>query len=111
MSSAFAGDSETWAATHDRHDLAWRLRVGFGEVRAQRVVDLACDVALEATHDFELGLSLGGASLRVCAGARAVAQAADSDEVQGAVGLTVTAVVEAVTDGLARGGRDGAGAT
>src|SRR5271169_7216362 len=110
MSSAFAGDSEPWAAARDRHDLAWRLRVGFGEVRAQRVVDLARDVALEAAHDFELGLSFGGASLRVCAGALAVAQAADGDEVQGAVGLAVATVVEAVTDGLARGGGNGAGA-
>jgi hypothetical protein len=42
MSSAFAGDSEAGAAAHDCHDLARWLRVGFGEVRAQRVVDLAC---------------------------------------------------------------------
>src|SRR5271163_635194 len=110
MSSALAGNSEAWAAAHDRHGLAWRLRVGFGEVRAQRVVDLACDVALEAAHDFELALSLCGASSRVCASALAVAQAADGDEVQSAVGLAVAAVVEAVTDSLARGGGNGAGA-
>src|SRR5271167_3112507 len=104
MSSAFASDSEAWAAAHDRHGLARRLCVGLGEVSAQRVVDLTCDVALEAAHDFTLGLSLCGASSRVCASALAVAQATDGDEVQSAVGLAVAAVVETVTDSLARGG-------
>jgi hypothetical protein len=40
----------------------------------------------------------------------AVAQAADGDQVQGAVGFAVAAVVETVAAGLARGRRDRAGA-
>ena len=90
-----AGDAEAWAP----HMMVavWRGgRGGVGEVGAQRVVDLAGDVALEAAHDLALGLAFGGASLRVGAGALAVAQAADGDQVQGSVGLAVAAVVEAV---------------
>src|SRR5208282_4626478 len=97
MSSPASGESDRTRAAVDRHDLAWRGPVGFDEIRAQRVVDLASDVALEAAHDFEFGLSLGGAPLRVGAGALAVAQAADGDEVKSAVGLAVAAVVETVT--------------
>ena len=73
---------------------------GVGEVGAQRVIDLACDVALEATHDFEFGLPLGGAAFGVGASALAVAHAADGDEVQSAVGLAVAAVVEAMARSL-----------
>ena len=79
---------------------------GVGEVGAQGVVDLAGDVALEAAHDFALGLAFGGAAFDVGAGALAVAQAADGDQVQRAVGLAVTAVVEAMAGRLAGGGRD-----
>jgi hypothetical protein len=78
MSSAVASDSEAWVAAHDRHGLAGR-RVGVGEVGAEGVVDLAGDVAFEATHDFAFGLSFGGAAFGVCAGALAVAQSADGD--------------------------------
>src|SRR5215216_1938180 len=60
------------------------------------MVGLASDVALEAADDLAFGLALGGAALGVAAGAVAVAQAADGDHVQGAVGVAVTAVVEAV---------------
>ena len=101
MSSAFAVDPEARSAAHDGgRDGRSRLRLGFGEVRAQGVVDLACDVALEAAHDFALGLAFGGASLGVGAGACAVAQATDGDQMKGAVGLAVTAVVEAVAGRL-----------
>jgi hypothetical protein len=56
------------------------LLVGFGEVGAQGVVDLAGGVALEAAQDLAFGLSLCGASVRVGAGARAETQAADRDQ-------------------------------
>ena len=75
-----------------------------GEVGEQGVVGLARDVALEAAHDFALGLAFGGAAFRVGAGALAVAQPADGDQVQRPVGLAVAAVVEAVAGGLAGGG-------
>src|SRR5215208_1958316 len=58
-----------------------------------------------------LGLAFGGAALRVGAGALAVAQATDGDHVQGAVGVAVAAVVEAVAGGLAAAGGNRAGAT
>src|ERR1035441_3708592 len=110
MSSAFAGDPEAWVAARDGgRDWGSRSR-GVGEVGEEGVVDLACDVAFEAAHDFAFGLSLGGAAFDVGAGALAVAQPADGDEVQSAVGLAVTAVVEAVAGGLARGGGDRASA-
>ena len=68
-------------------------------------MDLAGDVALEATHDVLLGLALCGAAFGVGAGFGAVAQAADGDEVQGSVGLAVAAGVEAVAAAFA--GSDG----
>src|SRR5512135_1494095 len=102
MSSAFAVDPEAGGAAHDRGRdgrSRLRLRLGFGEVRAEGVVDLAGDVALEAAHDFALGLAFGGAAFDVGAGAVAVAQPADCDEMKGAVGLAVAAVVEAMAGG------------
>src|SRR5687768_15978844 len=81
-----------------------------GEVGAERVVGLAGDVALEAADDLLLGLALGDAPLGVGACAGAVAQAADGDHVQGAVGVAVAAVVEAVAVAAAGGDRDRAGA-
>jgi hypothetical protein len=51
------------------------------EVGTEGVEDLAGAVALEAPHDFALGLAFGGSALDVGAGALAVAQPADGDEV------------------------------
>jgi hypothetical protein len=48
MSSAFACDPEAEGAAHDGGSDRWRLWLTVGEVRAQGVVDLAGDVALEA---------------------------------------------------------------
>jgi len=96
MSSAFAGDPETGAAAEDggRSD---RLRLEVGEVGAECVVDLAGDVALEAADDLGLGPAFGGTACGIVAGALAVAQPADSDEMQCPVGLAVATRVEAVT--------------
>src|SRR5712692_1513257 len=79
------------------------------EVGAECVVGLAGDVALEAAEDFASVESVGFAFGCVGAGAWAVAQAADGDHVEGAVGLAVAAVVEPVAvfaagAGLDRGG-------
>jgi hypothetical protein len=81
-----------------------------GEVGGQRVVGLARDVALETADDLGLGLAFGCSALGVGARAGAVAQAADGDQVQRAVGVAVAAVVETVAGGLARGRRDRTGA-
>ena len=62
-----------------------------GEVGAQRVVDLAGDVAFEAAHDFAFGFPFGGSAFDVGAGALAVAHSADGDQMQSAVGLAITA--------------------
>src|SRR6188472_4659145 len=106
MSSGPDGAADRSGAAGDGDDrvgpagCAWRRR----EIGEQRVVELACDVALEAADDLGLGLAFGGASFGVGAGAFAVAQAADGDHVQRAVGVTVAAVAEAVAVGAA--GRD-----
>jgi hypothetical protein len=79
------------------------------EVADKRVVELAGDVALEAADDLGLGLAFGGAALDVGAGALAVAQPTDGDHVQGAVGVAITAVVEAMPVAATAGDRDRAG--
>src|SRR5580693_8072395 len=103
MSSAGSVDSEAGVAAHDGGGERRSRLCGVGEVGLEGVVDLAGDVALEAAHDLALGFAFGGAALDVGAGALAVAQAADGDEVKRSVGLAVAAVVEAVAGGLARG--------
>src|SRR3954451_9933897 len=82
-----------------------------GEVVAEGVEDLAGDVALEAADDLVLGLAFGGAAFGVGLGLEAVAQAADGDHVQGAVGVAVAAVVQPVAVGAPRVSGDRAGAT
>src|SRR5271168_4665869 len=103
MSSAFAGDADAGASAEDGGDrLGLRLVGGeVGEIGPQGVVDLAGDVAFEAADDFALGFPFAGSPGRVVAGARAAAQPADCDEVERAVGLAITAVVEPVAACLA----------
>src|SRR5688572_7983039 len=114
MSSAAPCATDGTGAAGDRDGVggSWEsvVRGKVGEVCRERAVDLAGDVALEAADDLGLGLALGGAALCVCSGALAVAQAADGDHVQRAVGVAVAAVVEAVTVGASGGCRDWAGA-
>src|SRR5438093_7458260 len=81
-----------------------RLQIG-----AERLVDLAGDVALEAADDLAAVEAFGFASLGVGAGAGVVAEAADGDHVECAVGLAVAAVVEAVAAGAAAAGLDRGG--
>jgi len=111
MSRAFAGYSVAGAAAEDCGGWLGWSEVEFGEVCAEGVVDLAGDVALEAAHDFTLGFAFAGSAFGVGAGALAVAQATDGDQVQRTVGLAVAAGVEAMAGGFARGGRDRAGAS
>src|ERR671919_758087 len=79
---------------------------GSGEVP----VELAGDVALDAAANLPWGLSLGGASLDVGAGAGTAADPGQRDGVDGAVQCPVTAAVESMSDDSAAAGRDGAGA-
>jgi hypothetical protein len=71
------------------------------------VVDLACDVALEAAEGFFLGEALLGAAFDVVAGAGVVDHAGDDDPPQRSVGLAVTSTVEPVAFVLAAAGVDG----
>src|SRR6266508_3105236 len=80
------------------------------EVGAEGVVGLAGDVALEAAEDLASVQSVGGSFGGVGAGVLAVAEPADGNHVQGAVGLAVAAVVEAVAGGATGAGGDRCGA-
>ena len=106
MSSAVSGDPDRSGAAVDGGDRGRRWGLQPGQVGEQGVVGLAGDVALEAAHDFGLRLAFGGAAFRVGAGALAVAQTADDDQVQRSVRLAIAAVVEAVAGALAGGGGD-----
>ncbi|MER5407429.1 hypothetical protein [Streptomyces sp. NPDC002769] len=57
--------------------------------------DLAGRVAFEAAEDFAPGLALLDAALIVVLGARLDPQAGEHDAVEGGIGLTITAAVEA----------------
>src|SRR5215204_5361255 len=74
-------------------------------------VDLAGHIALEAADDLALGQALSGAAVDVGDGRRVPAHPDHDDPKQRGIGLAVATPVEAVTAGLAGGGRDGAGAT
>jgi hypothetical protein len=89
--------------------LLWMSSGEFKIVRDDDLVELAGDVALEASDDLFLGQAVFGASFHVGAGAEIPAQAAEHDAVERFVGLTVAAAVEAVAVGLAGGGGDRGG--
>jgi hypothetical protein len=72
------------------------------------VVDLPSIVAFQAPHDLPLGLALRGASrdmLLRCADR--VSYVLRRGKVQGAIGVTIPAAIEAVSDDLCRGRFDG----
>src|SRR5215831_9090816 len=60
-------------------------------------VELACDVALEASDCFGFGLAFGAAALEVAAGCGVVRETGDHDPPQCAVGLAVTGAAEAMS--------------
>ena len=67
-------------------------------------------MAFEAAQDLASGLALGLTALGVGDGSLVDAEPGHGDAPQGVVGLAVSASVEAVTGGSARGRLDGAGA-
>ena len=67
------------------------------------MVDLASDVSLEAADGLAAGFAFGDAAGEVVAGACVPAQPGQGDAVEGGVGLSVAAAVEAATAGLAGG--------
>jgi hypothetical protein len=69
----------------------------------QQPVDLAGDVALQATHDLALGLPLGGAPCDVLLGWLMPRHPRHHDAVKRRVGLAITTTVESVAGHLARG--------
>jgi hypothetical protein len=110
MSSSVSGDADGAGAADDRGDMRRsRLAPGAGDVGSACCRSRARCSALETADDLGLGLAFGCSALGVGARAGAVAQAADGDQVQRAVGVAVAAVVETVAGGLARGRRDRAG--
>src|SRR5665648_316753 len=80
-----------------RGGLAFRGSGGAVEV----AVDLAGEVALEASTDLAEGAAFSGSALNVGAGGRVHAHAGDDGHVERAVEATVTAAVDAVSDGVA----------
>src|SRR5579859_1520268 len=67
-------------------------------------------IALETASNLRQRPAFGGATDNVVAGGLVVSAASEDDAVEGRVELTVTPAVEAMTDGLARGGGDRADA-
>ena len=86
--------------------LLWMSSGQLKIVCCDELVELAGDVAFEASNDFFLGHAFFGASLHVVAGAGVPAQAAEYDAVERGVGLPVAAAVEPVPGCLAGAGGD-----
>ena len=59
-------------------------------------VDLAGDVALEASADLAVGLAVAAAPFDVGAGGRIVSGAVEDDDVNGSIELAVAASIESV---------------
>jgi hypothetical protein len=70
------------------------------------VVDLAGDVAFQASDDLGFGESFLGSALGVDAASWVVAEAVEHDDVEGVVGVAVAASVESVSVDTAAAGRD-----
>ena len=78
--------------------------------RQEHVIDLPCDVTLEATDDLCLRFALPEAPRHVVAGGLVPAQPDNHDTVQGGVGLAVPTAVEPVSLLFAAAGVEGRGA-
>src|SRR5659263_682314 len=80
----------------------------FAQVAAQRMVDLARQVPLQASHDLRLRESLRRTLLDICPGARAAAHPHDHRHVQRPVRLATPSPAEAMSGGAtARRGHGG----
>lgn len=64
------------------------------------MVDLACDVALEAADDVAAGFGFGAAAIEVVAGGLVPVQAAQGGAVERGLGVAVAAAVNPVAGGL-----------
>ena len=84
----------------------WSDRVSAEVEGDEDVVDLAGDVAFQASDDLGFGESFLGAALGVGAASGVVAEAVEHDDVEGVVGVAVAASVESVSVGAAAAGRD-----
>lgn len=71
------------------------------------VVDLAVDVSLYAANDFGFGPAFADAAGEVVAGGLVAAESNNADDVQGAVGVSVSAAIKSVPHGFAAGCIDG----
>jgi hypothetical protein len=71
------------------------------------MVDLAGDASLYAAHDFGFCPAFADAAGEVVAGGLVAAESDNADDVQGAVGVAVSASVESVPHGFAAGCFDG----
>jgi hypothetical protein len=69
-------------------------------------VEVSGDVALQTSHDVFLAEAFAGSADYVGAGPWVALHADQADGVEGSVGLSVAAAIEAVAVGLAAGGRD-----
>jgi len=85
-------------------------RLGCGQGLQDERVDLYGDGALQTPQDLLAAASLGGSFSSIGAGTWVVDEPDEGDGPQGVVGGPVAAGVQAVADGLARGGLDRAGA-
>ncbi len=111
-------DAAGWAAYGSSYvkrcmERSWRGLAGAGWADGmgdQRLVNLAGDVAFEASNDLFRGLAFGGASGYVSPGSGIVGHPDSDDAPQRGVGLPVPAPVEPVAAVLAGGGIDRAGA-
>src|SRR5215207_11302113 len=74
-----------------------------GQWRISYTVDFSGYVTFKAAHDLLLGLALGAATRNIAASALVDPHAHDADQVQSAVGVAVSATVEAVANDLAGG--------
>ena len=84
----------------------WSDRVSAAVEGDEDVVDLAGDVAFQASDDLGFGESFLGAALGVGAASWVVAEPVEHDDVEGVVGVAVAASVESVSVGAAAAGRD-----
>ena len=73
-------------------------------------VDLTSEVSLEAATDLSEGAAFCGAAFDVGAGAGVHSHAGDDGHVEGPVQAAITASIDAVPNGVARGGGDRIGA-
>src|SRR5262249_34015039 len=85
-------------------------RCCWGEGRGDDREEFAGNVAFEAADDLFGGFPFCGTAVGVVAGTGISTQAGEHDGVEGAVGASVAAAVEPVSDGLAGGGFDRADA-